>query len=215
LYGLFPSRRELSRVLSAEGGNVDLWILSVKEAQGRFAHCGGDSGRFAAGLYLPHPQDPETLVPAREYSSVLRDQVLQDWVRAFEALGAASIVVCDTTEAHVSGGANTASNGVNVTAELKAQYGSAVVRESSYSPGTFDVERALRGKRWIADFAPIQSIVEGRVHGRQLSYREKVTLDTSFGLDMAVLQAWGASIKGGYQRRLELAVEFYPKAVAV
>lgn len=214
-YGLFPSARELSRIFAAEGGNVDLWILPASDAQQRFRHCGGPSGRLAPGLYLPHPHDAETLVPAREYSSVLRDQVLQDWVRAFEALGAANIIVCDTTELRASAGAASAAHGASVVAELKAQYGNAVVRESSYAPGTFDVSRAIEGKRWIADFAAIQTIIEGRVHGRQLGYRESVTLDISFGLDVSVLEAWGTTIKGGYKRKIELAIEFHPKAVAV
>lgn len=210
-YGLFRSRRELRRSFSAEGGNVDLWILPISVAQDRFRHHGGVDGTFSLGLYLPHPKDPDVLVPAREFSQILRDQVLQDWVRAFEALGASKTVICDTTTARASTTVGTRPSGADVAAELKAQYGAEVVRESSYGPGTFDCVRACEGKRWIDDFAAIQSIVEGRVKGRQLSYRERVRIDLSFGLDIKALGTWEGMLDGGYTRTYELAVEFHPK----
>jgi len=98
---------------------------------------------------------------------------------------------------------------------LKSQYGREVVRESTYSLGTFDPARARTGKRWVEDYAAIQSIIEGRVHGNQIGYRESVTVDISFGFESKVLEIFGSKIEGGYNRKYELAVQFYPKPVSI
>ncbi len=212
LYGLFNSSSQVRRTFFAEGGNVDLLILPHDVAAKHFRHHGGTTGLFSRGLYVPHPKDPQTLVPARTAAQTLRDEMLQDWVRAFEALGAKTIVICDTTVARAEGKLQSTGT-ASLAAELKAQFGKAVVRESTYDQGTYEPGRALLNKKWLGDFPTIGAIIEGRQNGRQLTYREQVRIDASFGIDTKALRAWGASIKGGYNRSFELAVEFYPRPV--
>ena len=210
-YGLFPSRGDLETMMRAEGGNVDLFIVSQATASKYFQHHGGPATRFSPGLHFPHPKDPDVLVPAQEYSKRLFEELRQEWVRTFEALGAKRIVIADTTEQTWHSKLRAKPQGVDVAADLRIVYGEECVDESTYVDGTFDQERALRDRRWLGDHPEILSIVEGRVHGTQATWRRSVRVDTSFGVDVAVLNVVKASVKREVRRELVFYVEFFPK----
>lgn len=211
LYGLFGRATTMRSVFSAEGGNVDLWIISQTAASKHFSHYGGNEARFSPGLHLPHPKDPKVLVPISDYSTRLYQEVRQEWIRVFEALGAKRIVVADTTDGKLGFGFRGKPQGVDIAADLRATYGESCVDESRYAAGTFDATRARTGRRWLGEHPEIATIVEGRIDGRQESWRRTLTVDASFGIDVSVLTAVGASMSASLRRTIDFYVEFFPK----
>lgn len=213
LYGLFKGRRQLVKVFSAEGGNVDLWILDAKTASERFSHHGGAGGQFSTGLYLPHPKDSRTLIPANQYSTILQEEVMEEWIRMFEALGAKSVFVCDSTKLNLTMKGKKAATGSipEITAEMKLQAGRQRFREAVFAPGTFDPERALAGKKWAMDFPKIMTVYEGRSQGALQTFSETVKMNCDFGIDIGVLKQMGAGLEGGFEREYSLLLEFHQK----
>jgi|GEM_PF-3644130 len=213
LYGLFQSNRQLRALMTAEGGHVDLYVLSQKTAREHFTHVGGEGAHFSVGLHIPHPKDPRVLVPLATAAKDLLADLHCEWVRSFEALGAKQLVIVDKTQ--WSGKANAA--GVHpaagdVAAELRGRYGSESVVEHAYGGGTFDPDRATRGLRWLGDYPEIRNIIDGRVSGNQTSWRRTQSVDASFGLDVRALgKAFGLGLEGNYSRSFEFAVQFHPR----
>ena len=211
-YGLFRTEADLQKAMKAEGGNNDLLIVGQEEAQRAFAHA--TDARMSPGLYIPHPKDPRRLIPLNGYAQHLLEEVLAEWVRTFEALGAKRVVIADTVEHAANAKVNAAANGIPTTVELQAAYGVANIQESTFDAGILDESRAVSGC-WYGDYAQIRTIVEGRTRGRQLSWRKTVQVDASFGVNVGVLKqfdALGGSGAYKYRRTYDILVEFHPRS---
>lgn len=210
LHGLFSGRNEFKTVMEAEGGNVDLTLLDQHVANDVYRHYLG--APFSTGLHLPHPKDPAVLIPVRDYASGLLREVHGEWVQTFEALGAKAIVIGDSTsfKASAKGSKNVAGVGT-VGAEMRGSYGNENIEESTYASGTFDPARAMANRRWIRDYPEITSIVDGRIHGNQTSWRRAIRVNAEFGVSSKVLGVFSAQLAGGYQRSYDFYVEFHPK----
>lgn len=204
-HGLFRSGTELRKVMEAEGGNVDLVIVDQATANATFKHSSG--GLFSTGIYLPHPKDPSVLLAARNYEKDLVTELRSEWVQTFEALGAKEIVIGEVTKSK----AKASGSKDGVAAEMRAAYGTESVDASTYLPGTWDPTRAVHGRRLLRDSPLIWSIVEGRIHGNQLTWRRTIQVDASFGVDVGVLKLWSVGLKIDYEQKFDFFVEFHPK----
>jgi hypothetical protein len=213
-HGLFDSAKLLRTLMSAEGGHSELLIVDQAMANATYRHAGG--GRFSTGLHLPHPKDPAVLVPVRDFSEYMGVELRAEWVRIFEALGAKRIVIADSTKVSGKANAKVANPTGNVAAEMRATYGSSNVEESTYESGTFDPKRAATDRRWLGDHPEIVSIIEGRIGGRQSSWRRTIKVDCTFGasaefLSLATATKGSASFEVEYHRTYDFFVEFFPK----
>jgi hypothetical protein len=213
-HGLFASAAELETLMTQEGGNSELHIVDQGTANALFEHPG--RGTFSRGLHLPHPKDAFVLVPMKDWDKRIKEEILYEWIRVFEALGAKNIVIGDYT--NVKGGAKVAHSNPagGVEAQMRAEYGSSLVEVSTFEKGGFDPIRATENRRWLGDHPAITAIVEGRVSGQQASWRRTVEVDLACGVSVEVLALAAPSLTKvetdvKFRRKFDLYVEFHPK----
>jgi hypothetical protein len=213
-HGLFTSESQLRTMMTQEGGNSELHIMEQATVARFFRHPG--EGMFSRGLHVPHPKDPFTLIPMAEYDRYLKEEILYEWVRVFEALGARSIVIGDSTTAKASGKSSHVNPVGSVEAAMRIEYGNSKVECSAFEAGGFDPGRATSDRKWLGDFPAIKAIVEGRVQGQQSSWRRTVEVDLSVGASVEVLALAAPSLTTAeaalkYHKKFDLYVEFHPK----
>lgn len=121
-----------------------------------------------------------------------------------------------TVEADLRASGYHANPAMGVEAEFHARYGTKNVNTSTFEQGTFDSSRAVSGRRWLGDHPEINAIVEGRIAGKQASWRKTVQTNLAAGASVDVLVLAAPSVSGGsvqarYQRTWDFYVEFHPK----
>lgn len=207
LYGLFDknrsSKRALKTLLNSKGGS-DLIIMD-KETAKQFKHL--SNGHFSSGLHILHPKNNKILIPLVNSTKLVEALILEETVRAYEALGAKEIIIVDTTDSNLKGGFSKKDLGGELELGKKDVY----LRKIRFGKGVFDPERAIQNKYFIQDIPRIMTTIESRKHGNQLeeSFSERISLNLN--LDLDVLRLFNAKAKMSSFRQWYFKVEFYDK----
>jgi len=208
-YGLFDNfllkEKALETILKSKGGSM-LTIIE-RNALPRSMHFGGASGRFNYGLYCIHPKDENLLIPLENSNELIKTLILEETIRAYEALGAKKILIEDTTTVNTDLGG--AYNGVN--GNLNVNYEKQILREKQFGTGIFDPERALKDSLFIHDFPNIMTTIKGRINGNQTIEKFTENVNLSVGLDVGVLNLFSVNANFEYNRKWNFEVEFYDK----
>lgn len=185
-----------------------LTIRSVDAIPDYLKHYSGSSGKFNEGFWISHPKHKNTLLPLRGFIDLVGKLILEETVRAYEALGAKRIEIEDITI--LSQKSKSKLRGISLGSNYsKEQY---VLREKEYGPGVFDPERAKKDKLFIWDIPAVVSTIEARIKGNQTleKFTEKVNL--KIGVEIQALKAFNSiSSNLDYEREWRFLVEFYPK----
>lgn len=209
-YGLFDelsSKDKSFEILMKSKGGSTLHILERDDLPKGLYHFSGELGRFSEGIYIPHPKDDSLLIPINNSNSLIQSLILEETIRAYEALGAKSIKIHDLTSS--KGGAGGKKGFFE--AKAKVEYQHEILREKTFGRGTFDPERAKKDKLLIHDIPAIRSTIEARIDGNQLTEKFTEDVNLSVGLDVNVLELFKANSNFNYQRKWSFDVEFYDK----
>jgi len=209
LYGLFddiPNGEEVfEKILKSKGGSS--FIIIERDSISNNRHFAGESEKLHSGLYCSHPKDEKKLIPLIDSNQLISSLILEETIRAYEALGAKSILIQDITE--VASKAGGKKNGI--TGEVKGEYNKVVLRKKAFGKGTFDPGRALNDNLFIHDIPAVITTIQGRINGNQTieSFCEEINL--SIGLDIGVLDVISANANFEYKRKWQFDIEFYDK----
>lgn len=194
-------------LMKSKGGST-LHILERDDLPEGLCHFSGELGRFSEGIYIAHPKDDSLLIPLNNSNSLIQSLILEETIRAYEALGAKSIKIHDLTS--TKGGVG-GKKGM-FEAKAKVGYQHEILREKTFGKGTFDPERAKKDKLLIYDIPAIRSTIEARIDGNQITEKFTEDVNLSIGLDVNVLELFKANSNFSYQRKWSFDVEFYDKS---
>lgn len=208
-YGLFDDinkRNELfKKIMQSKGGST--LIIKERNSLPKKMHFGGPNGKFDTGIYCAHPKDENLLLPLKGSRELLSNLILEETIRAYEALGAKSIVIEDVTGAKGNIGGSKGKFSFKLSSDFKHK----VSRKKNYHKGVFDPDRALKGSQFIHDYPKIMSVIHGRIHGNQKMDNIVEDVNLSLGLDVGVLNLFNGSAGFNYNRSWSFDVEFYDK----
>jgi hypothetical protein len=208
-YGLFDKyllkESAFETLMKSQGGSV--LIIVERDKIPTFMHYGGESGKFNFGLYCPHPKRDDILFPIDGYSNLIKNMILEETLRAYEALGAKSISIEDLTDLKMEG--SYSQNGASVKGNVSLN--KEVLREKTFGKGVFDPNRALKNSMFIHDLPNVMTTVKARIHGNQLVEKFSETVNLSVGLDVGVIEAFSSTLKVDYHRKWKIEVVFYDK----
>lgn len=209
-YGLLDelsSNNKSFETLMKSKGGATLHILEKEDMPNSLFHFGGELGKFNEGIYIAHPKDESMLIPLNNSNSLIQSLILEETIRAYEALGAKSIKIHDLTS--INAGIGGKKEKVEVNA--KGNYEKEILREKTFGKGIFDPERAKRDKLLIFDIPAVKSTIEARIDGNQITEKFTENINLSVGLDVNVLELFKANSNFSYQRKWSFDVEFYDK----
>lgn len=210
-YGLLdelPSKNKSFETLMKSKGGATLHILERDDIPKSLFHFGGKLGKFNEGIYITHPKDESQLIPLNNSNSLIQSLILEETIRAYEALGAKSIKIHDLTIINADAGGKKGKVEANATSKYKKE----VLREKTFGKGIFDPERAKKDKLLIFDIPAVKSTIEARIEGNQLTEKYTEDINLSIGLDVNVLELFKANSNFNYQRKWSFDVEFYDKS---
>lgn len=209
-YGLLdelPNKKKSFETLMKSKGGATLHILERDDMPKSLFHFGGRLGKFNEGIYIAHPKDESLLIPLNNSNSLIQSLILEETIRAYEALGAKSIKIHDLTSIDGAVGGKKGKIKVN----LESKYQKEILREKTFGKGIFDPERAKKDKLLIFDIPAVKSTIEARIDGNQLTEKFTENINLSVGLDINVLELFKANSNFSYQRKWSFDVEFYDK----
>ena len=195
------------KAMMQSDGESSLVIIERENIPSNIKHLGGQSGKFSTGLYCQHPKDKNTLLPLNNYTGLIKSMVLEETIRAYEALGAKKILIEDRTVVETKSKGK--SKGVKLSVETTN--GCGVLREKVYGKGTFDIKRATEDKLFIHDYPNITTVLEGRMKGNQLLEKFSERIDLGCGINTDVLGLFGGDVGFKFMRDWYFEVEFYDK----
>lgn len=208
LYGLFDDfiskKKALKQILKSKGGS-ELNIIERNFLPDNFGHL--HNGHFNEGIYVLHPKNENILIPLNNSNRLIQSLILEETIRAYEALGAKRIVIEDRTEIN----AQATGKKKGVEASLNVESKKTVLREKKFGKGIFSPERALKDKYFIQDIPSVMTTIESRKQGNQLEERFAENVSLSLGLDVGVLNLYKAKSNFNYNREWFFHVEFYDK----
>ncbi|WP_166383968.1 hypothetical protein [Polaribacter sp. 11A2H] len=210
-YGLLdelPSKNKSFEILMKSKGGATLHILERDDMPKSLFHFGGKLGKFNEGIYIAHPKDESQLIPLNNSNSLIQSLILEETIRAYEALGAKSIKIHDLTTINADAGGKKG----KVEANATSKYTKEILREKTFGKGIFDPERAKKDKLLIFDIPAVKSTIEARIEGNQLTEKYTEDINLSIGLDINVLELFKANSNFNYQRKWSFDVEFYDKS---
>ncbi len=211
-YGLlddFTSKEKANAfktIMTSKGGS-SLNIIERNDLPSDLKHFGGENGKFSEGLYIGHPKNGNLLIPLREFRHLVQTLILEETIRAYEALGAKKILIEDITEIGGAAGGKVK----NVELNSEANYSKEILRIKEYGTGTFDVERAINEKLFLHDIPAVMSTIDARINGNQTIDEFTETINLSIGLDTNVLDLFKENNSFTYHRKWHFKVEFYDK----
>lgn len=208
LYGLFEDFPDpnlaLEKVLNSKGGS-ELNIMQRRDIPEHLNHI--NNGHFNEGIYVIHPKTENIIIPLRSSNKLIESLILEETIRAYEALGAKKVIINDITRTEFN--TNLKTPKVNLKAELNKN--KELLREKRFGKGVFSPERALDNKYFIQDIPSIMTTIEGRIKGNQIEEKFKETIDLSLGLDASILMLYKGSINYNFSREWSFEVEFFDK----
>jgi hypothetical protein len=96
-YGLFDKytlkNSVFEALLKSKGGSQ--LVIIAREDLPSFMHYGGKSAKFNTGIYCTHPKRDDILLPIENSIGLLKNMILEETLRAYEALGAKKIIIHD------------------------------------------------------------------------------------------------------------------------
>jgi len=209
LYGLFDGfilKDKVFKEMMKSGGGSTLHIIERDQMSEELKHISPD-GYFNEGIYVEHPKVKGTLIPLNGFSDLVKSLILEESIRAFEALGAKKITIIDVTKIDLNVGGKKG----KVEASVNGAREKIELRSKEFGKGTFDPERAINNKYFIQDIPAVMSIVEGRKEGNQLSDSCTESISLNLGLSTKVLGLFSANADFKYSREWKFEVEFYDK----
>jgi hypothetical protein len=138
---------------------------------------------------------------------LLKNMILEETLRAYEALGAKKIIIHDLTD--IKSKSKTGSNGIIVNANYDSKI--EILREKVFGKGVFDPERALQDSVFIHDLPNVITTINGRIYGNQLIEKFTENVNLSAGLDITVIDKFSSGANYSYERSWSIEVEFYDK----
>lgn len=208
LYGLFDDftskKNALKKILKSKGGS-ELHIIERNFLPDNFGHL--HNGHFNEGVYVLHPKNENILIPLNNSNSLIQSLILEETIRAYEALGAKRIVIEDRTETD----AQVIGKKKGVETSLNGEHKKTILREKRFGKGVFSPDRALRDKYFIQDIPSVMTTIESRKQGNQLEEKFAENVSLSVGLDVGVLDLYKAKSSFKYNREWFFHVEFYDK----
>ncbi len=149
----------------------------------------------------------EYLIPLNNSNELIKIFILEETIRAFEALGAKKIEIEDKTSIDI----NAKGNDEKVKVSSEFHHNKQILRNKKFGKGTFDPDRALNENLFIHDFPNIMTTIKARINGNQILDEFTETINLSAGLDISVLNFFGGNIDFNYKRKWYFKVEFYDK----
>jgi len=208
-YGLFDNfphkEKALETILKSKGGSI--LIIIERNALPRSMHFGGISGRFNYGLYCIHPKDDNLLIPLENSSELIKTLILEETIRAYEALGAKRILIEDSTTLNTG----LTATQKDVSTNINVGYEKQVLREKQFGKGIFDPDRAIKDCLFLHDFPNIMTTIKGRINGNQTIERFSENVNLSVGMDVGVLNLFAVNTNFQFNRKWNFEVEFYDK----
>ncbi len=208
-YGLFDNftlkNNVLESLLKSKGGSM--LIIIAREDIPSYMHFGGSSGKFNLGLYTSHPKHNDVLIPLEGSADLIKNMILEETLRAYEALGAKRIEIKDLTDFNSQ--LKTTVKGINIGTNYDQK--SNTLREKVFGKGVFDAKRALRNSVFIHDLPNVVTTLEARIHGNQLLEKFVETVNLSAGIDINIANKINDKASFNYSREWSFEVEFYDK----
>jgi hypothetical protein len=208
-YGIFDNyiakEKIFESILKSKGGST--LIIIERNDIPSYMHFGGSAGKFNYGLYCAHPKHDDILLPLDGSAELIKNMVLEETLRAYEALGAKKIVINDLTDIKI--GSKNEKDGVTVGADFNLK--NETLREKTFGKGIFDPNRALRNSVFIHDLPNVITTINGRINGNQLVEKFVENINLSIGLDVGVMGMFSSKTNFNYQRNWSFEVEFYDK----
>jgi hypothetical protein len=208
LYGLFEEfpnpNLAFERILKSKGGS-ELNIMQRKDIPSNLKHI--NKGHFNEGIYIIHPKINNIMIPLNNSNKLIESLILEETIRAYEALGAKKVIINDITKKEFNANVNSPKGGGGISANYKSE----LLREKIFGKGTFCPERALENKFFIQDIPSIMTTIEGRIKGNQIAEKFRETINLSVGLDANVLNLYKGSANYNSLREWSFEVEFFDK----
>jgi len=209
-YGLFNNfnspNKAFKTIINSQGGS-DLIIAEKKYIKSIFKHYGGETGIFNTGLYTCHPKSTNILIPLENANELIKSFILEEALRAFEALGAKKITIEDVTDTNLS----VEGNYESVKASGSCSSNKITLRTKEFGKGTFDPQRALNNALFLPDFPNVMTIIESRKHGNQILEEVTETINLNSNIDVNVIGLYGINSNFKYKRTWTFRVEFFNK----
>lgn len=205
LFEEFGSKKILENILQSRGGSR-LTMIERKDAE-IYTHFGSKDGIFSFGLYCKHPKDETILIPLKNSGELIKNMILEEALRAYEALGAKKIIIEEIIENKSDVGGKKSKIAVQANFSQKKE----ILREKKFGKGTFDPERAMKESKFIHDFPNIMTTIKGRINGNLILEKFVETVNLDGGLDVNVLNLFAANSNFNYSRKWQIEIEFYDK----
>lgn len=206
LFNLFSSEHQFKQIMKSKG-NSNLLILERNNLPPDIKHYGGKKGIFSYGLYCEHPKNSEILLPLINYNELIKTIILEECLRAFEALGAKEIKIIDETGIGVSSQNSVKSSKIGVSGTSFKE----VVRKKTFGKGFFDPNRALNDIYFLPDYPNIMTVIKAREQGNLLTEEFTETININIGLDIDINSLFKNNDNFSYDRKWHFFVEFYDK----
>lgn len=185
----------------------------------------GDDRFRVSVLYVQHPQDPKSYIPASRFHSVLLNDKRTEFVRLMAHLGAKEIRLAERDSIRTS---------VKAAAQAKVPVkrvplgGDAGINTREATSSSFSVEATLgrpsapprmpSAARWLPQEEQWKFIAEARLGGMDLQrFLVHFSYTSDFGVDAklaAKVGAFGLSLGGSFEEMqtldVDYAVEFWP-----
>jgi len=208
LYGLFKTEEQFEKLMKAQGGNSNLFIIERDSLPSNIVHYGGSNGIYSYGLYCEHPKSKNILLPMDNYKDIVKTRVLEETIRLYASLGASEILIEDVTEYDIK---NNTSVYKKTNISANANYKREVLRHKEYGTGTFDPEHAFDEIYFIPDYDSIMSVAKARLKGNQLKEEFTENIHLNMGIDVDILNLFDNKLNFKYDRSWHFKVLFYDK----
>lgn len=208
-YGLFDEFpiKELAfnKIMNSKGG-ASFNIVEKCNVAEKYEHI--NNGHFNEGIYIIHPKNEKILIPLNNSNQLIQSIILEETIRAYEALGAKKIEIDDITvyKADVGGKKG------NVEAKANFNRNKKSLRVKKFGKSKFDPNRALKDKYFIQDIPAVMTTIESRIEGNQIEESFTENINLSLGLDTNVLDLFKINANFDYKREWSFKVEFYDKS---
>ena len=206
MYGEFKSHKQMRKVLEADGSNSEIIIMPTDIAKKHFAHSG--QGTFAPGKYAPHPKKLNVLIPFETYHQYLLKELDEEFKRFFSCLGAKRIFIYSLEGVTIDGNA-TVPTQWKVTSKFKKT--KVNKKEYEFFPEEIEIDTALDNKFWIQDHPQMATFLETRKSFKLKKFEETISVDTSFDLDVDVMNQFNPGFHWVKTSKYKYEVEFYSR----
>lgn len=193
--------------LVSKDPNAVITVMSLDKVPTSYKHPGGVHGAFSTGVYVQHPKSKDILLPLEGFVELTQKLIIEETIRAYEALGAKSIEIEDISSITKS----TKSGRKGVEAGANYNKDKSVLRRKEFGPGVFDPDRAKNEKYFIWDIPSVVSTIEGRIHGNQTLEEFTENVNLSVGVSVDAIAAFSSESNYNLQRKWRFRVEFYAK----